>query len=133
MTLGTENCYFIGGGEQRTINRKKLVNVRYYSDVPGIEVTVSNRQKVMKFLLPGRSIEDGQRLANTIIQGKSAVMLSNNTSIGRGLFGSILGILKIIVLLMFLLFLFVFLVARLARFGLILWILIVGLIIFYLF
>lgn len=60
--LGTENCYFIGGGEQRTINRKKLVNVRYYSDVHGIEVTVSNRQKVMKFLLPGRSIEDGQKI-----------------------------------------------------------------------
>ena len=134
LTLGAENCYFIGGGEQRTINRSKLVNVRYYSDASGIEVTVSNRQKVMKFLLPGRSIEDGQRLANAIIHGQSAVLLSNNTSnLGMELFGSFLGILKGIILLMFLLFLFVFLVTRLARFGLILWILIVGLFIFYYF
>lgn len=132
LTLNSDQCHFIGGGQQRIIERKNLVSVRYFSDTPGIEVAVSNRQKVMKFLLPGRTIEDGQRLSNAILQGQSVVLLSQNSSnFGDGIFSSIFKILIYLVLIFFLLFLFVFLVARLHRLGLILWILIVGLLIYY--
>lgn len=52
---------------------EKIINVTYYSNKAGIEVSVSNRQKSMKFLLPGRDIEDGKRLANAILNGKTNV------------------------------------------------------------
>ena len=73
LTLAGDKCYFVGGGQQRTIDTKKIINVTYYSNKAGIEVSVSNRQKSMKFLLPGRDIEDGKRLANAILNGKTNV------------------------------------------------------------
>lgn len=79
MTLQGDNCIFIGGGERRIIDRKKILDIIYYSNSAGFEVTVSNRQKTMRFMLPGRDIEDGQRLANAIKNGKSSVALKELT------------------------------------------------------
>lgn len=76
FTLGGDKCYFVGGGQQRTIDRNKLVNVVYYNNDAGIEISVSNRQKSMKFLLPGRTIEDGHRLANAVLNGNTSVTLT---------------------------------------------------------
>ena len=83
FTLGGSKSYFVGGGQQRTIDTKKIVNVTYFSDKAGIEVSVSNRQKSMKFMLPGRTIEDGQRLADAVLKGEKQVVLteSKNTEL----------------------------------------------------
>lgn len=79
LTIGPDKCFFVGGGQSRTIDRKKLNQVVYFNNTPGIEVSVSNRQKSMQFRLPGRTIEDGDRLADAIINGKSEVMLTEIT------------------------------------------------------
>lgn len=76
LTIGPEKCFFVGGGQSRTIDRKKLNQVVYFNNTPGIEVSVSNRQKSMQFRLPGRTIEDGSRLSDAILNGKSKVMLT---------------------------------------------------------
>lgn len=75
FTLGSDKCYFVGGGQQRTIDRKKIIDIVYYNNTAGIEISVSNRQKSMRFLLPGRDIEDGHRLANAVKNGKTNVAL----------------------------------------------------------
>lgn len=76
FTLGGNKSYFVGGGQQRTIDTKKIVNVTYFSDTSGIEVSVSNRQKSMRFMLPGRTISDGQRFANAVQRGEEEVALT---------------------------------------------------------
>lgn len=76
LTLGGDKCYFVGGGQQRTFDTRKIVNIVYFNDSAGIEVSVSNRQKSMKFMLPGRTIEDGQRLANAILNHNTSVTLT---------------------------------------------------------
>ena len=75
FTLGGSKSYFVGGGQQRTIYTKKIVNVTHFSDTAGIEVSVSNRQKSMRFMLPGRTIQDGQRFANAVQRGEEEVAL----------------------------------------------------------
>lgn len=84
LTIGPDKCFFVGGGQSRTIDRKKLNQVLYFNDGAGIEVSVSNRQKSMRFMLPGRTIEDGQRLSNAILQGSSTVMLTELTKNPEG-------------------------------------------------
>lgn len=79
FTLGGSQCNFIGGGQHRTFDTKKIVNIIYFSNDPGVEVSVTNRQKSMRFLLPGRTIEDGQRFANAIKNGKTSVALTELT------------------------------------------------------
>ena len=80
FTLGVDKCYFIGGGQQRIIDRKKMIRMVHFTNDPGIEITVSNRQKSMRFMLPGRTIEDGRRLQNAIADGKTSVVLTELTS-----------------------------------------------------
>lgn len=75
LTLKGDKCYFVGGGQQRIIDTKKIINITYFSNTSGMEISVSNRQKSMKFLLPGRDVEDGKRLANAILNGKTNVAL----------------------------------------------------------
>ena len=79
LTLNGDKCYFVGGGQQRTIVSKKIINIVYFDNDAGIEISVSNRQKSMRFLLPGRTIEDGKRLANAIKQGNHSVKLTELT------------------------------------------------------
>lgn len=79
LTLQGDKVYYVGGGQQRTIDRKKIVKAVYFNNKAGIEIAVSNRQKSMKFLLPGRDIEDGQRLVNAIRNGQTSVRLKELT------------------------------------------------------
>lgn len=79
LTLRGDKCIFVGGGQQRIFDRKKIIRIAYFSKESGIEISVSNREKSMRFLLPGRSIEDGERLAEAVLKGKKSVALTELT------------------------------------------------------
>ncbi|MDR2873984.1 MAG: hypothetical protein LBV42_04505 [Methanobrevibacter sp.] len=79
FTINGDKCFFACGGQSRTIEHKKINQLLYYNNIPGIEISVSNHQKTMKFLLPGQTIEDGQILADAILHLKSSVILTEVT------------------------------------------------------
>ncbi|WP_455644938.1 CFI-box-CTERM domain-containing protein [Methanosphaera sp.] len=76
LTLTPEKIFFNGGGESRTIDRKKINEVNYYTKMAGIEISVSNRQKTMRYILPGRTVDDGKNLCEAIEEGRSQVLLT---------------------------------------------------------
>ena len=76
LTLEGDKCFFVGGGQSRTIQTNKINSVTYFTDKTGIEVSVSNRQKSMRFYMRDRPIEDGARLAEAMLNGLDFVWLN---------------------------------------------------------
>lgn len=79
LTLESDRVIFTGGGQSRVIQRNKIISIVNFVDSAEIEISVSNRQKSMRFALPGRTVDDSSRLAQAINDGDISVPITQLT------------------------------------------------------
>lgn len=84
LTLAGNKVFFVGGGQSRTIQLNKINQILTDPNNSVIEISVSNRQKSMRFALSGRTPKDAENVANAILSGQTSVVITELTKAPSG-------------------------------------------------